>query len=58
MKLKKWEKDICKAFVNMYLAKGIEIKVSWLEPEISRSIDNMNCDHRQLIEDFLITLYS
>ncbi len=56
MKLKKWEKDFCKAVVKMYLARGVEVDISWLEPEISRYIDNMNNDHRFLIEEFLLTL--
>lgn len=57
MKLKKWEKDLCKAFVNMYKAKDIEIDVNkWLEHEVSRAMDNMYGDHRQLIEDYLLTL--
>jgi len=56
MKLKKWEKDMCRAYVNMYMARGVEIDISWLEPEVSRAINNMNNDHRYLIEEFLMTL--
>lgn len=59
MKLQKWEKDICKAMVNMYIAKEIEINVEkWLEHEVSQIINNMNCDHRNLIEEYLLTLIS
>ena len=57
MKLLKWEKDLCKAFVNMYKAKDTEINVNkWLEYEVSKAMDDMNGVHRQLIEDYLLTL--
>jgi len=57
LKLEKWEKDLCKAFVNMYKAKDIEIDVNrWLEHEVSNAMGNMNGDHRNLIEEYLLTL--
>jgi len=56
MKLKKWEKDLCKAFVGMYIAKNIEINVSEWEYEISRNMGDFNSDHRELIKNYLLTL--
>jgi len=56
MKLKKWERDICKAYVNMYKAKGEEIDLRWLEWELSGVINNINMDHRSAVKEYLLTL--
>jgi uncharacterized FAD-dependent dehydrogenase len=58
--LKKWEKDICKAIINMYIAKGIELEEKniriGLEYEVSQIMNNMNCNHRTVIEEYLVSL--
>lgn len=56
MKLAKWEKDLCKAFWNMYLAKNMEVSINEAEYEISRVMGNLNADHRETIHNYLITI--
>lgn len=52
-KLSKETKDYIKAVIKFYKAKEWAIKPESMEYEISRFIDNMNMEHRYLIEEFI-----
>jgi len=49
MKINKEDKSLIKAYCKWAINKGF-----WPnEYEVSKLIDNMNCDHRYLVEDYL-----
>jgi hypothetical protein len=53
IKISKEDKALIRAYVKWYLIK-YEDKPT--ESEVSRMIDNMNTDHRYLVEDFIESL--
>jgi len=52
MKINKEDKTLIKAYCKWAIIKGFFPE----EYEISRLIDNMNCDHRFIVEDYLTEL--
>jgi len=56
MKLMKWEKDLSKAVMGMYIAKNIEITNNELEYEITKLMNDFNGEHRELVKSFINTL--
>ena len=55
MKIKAEDKKLIKAFYNWHITKGYNPP---REYDCSNLIDNMNCDHRNLVEEFLEELIS
>jgi len=53
IKINKEDKALIKAYVKWYL---IKYEQKPLESEVSRMIDNMNTDHRYLVEELIDSL--
>lgn len=52
LKISKEDKALIRAFAKWCASRG-----QWpLESECSRLIENMNCDHRELVDDYLSEL--